>query len=328
MNRRMCMMLSAVAALAAVRSVMAAPADTQPAGPLRVDLAALSTAVQAEMAAWLRDDQSEKPPVHSAVQSIYPTAANIAAVGARLGEPLSDLAFTSPRPEWLAGPAFHERFETLGVRYNLLLPLKRAAAKDIQGQLNALTLLDKAANYLDLPDFAGKSSVALPAGDDPAGPREITRSEAFRRTVRYNTLIRYIRANILLLRLLADDRQADQAVLDAIQQDLDQGNITYADGLSAIESAVTEMSQEQALFFYAALREAVGKLGDRNADMLDRMTLGTGVRTNQFAAESRKPGADVAAVVNVLATRARQPAIVVPGVGARSGADRPRPRGR
>ena len=58
--------------------------------------------------------------------------------------------------------------------------------------------------------------------------------------IQHNKLVRHVRAGIVLLRLLANDKMADQAVLNAIQRDLDQGNITYMDGLTAIESAVTE----------------------------------------------------------------------------------------
>lgn len=287
------------------------PIESQPTTTAATDLRDLVASLRVEAREWLDDPRVGSPPVHPRVQAIYPTVENLAALGATLREPVPNLPAIASTPQFPVSDAFRDHFEALHIRYNLLVPLRYASPKDLRGMLPTLTQVEATAAYLDLPDFRGQDEAPLPPTADSQEPRTISASQANLRVSLYNTLVRYVRAHVTLLRLLAGDEQADQSVLDAIQRDLADKSITYMDALKAIESAVTSMSPERAQFFYDSFRQAVGRLGGRRTEYSDRTNLAEG-DTTRFASQPRSAGTDIAAAVNILATRAHQPAINVP----------------
>lgn len=302
------LVLASLPAVAAAQtSLPAAPTAPAPAADLAPVLEALRTDAQA----WAQRETIEPPAVAAAVAALEPSQATLLALRRELAHAQS-----------------RDAAEDLYIRGQLLTPLNRASPEALRPLLPILASVGGAARFDEsLPRYGDAELERLGASGEQAARARERKLELDRQVLRRNLLARQMRRTLLELQLRADLPTADRSVLAAIRRDADDGLVTYLDALAAIEARSTDMPARRAKVFYDELRGLAGAAGGRQAEFVDPTDADlVGDRNAQFRRETRVPGQDVAELVNLLATAAREPAIEVPQAregGERRGGDRP-----
>jgi hypothetical protein len=305
-----------VAALAA--DVAQTPEATSPGLATVADLAAVA---REEAPRWLAAEGFAPPTPAPISRRVLPTREVIVDLTAALTETHSA-----------------DADEGLYVLYQLLQPARDFAVADLRLLLDTLASVDAKAMYRPMFGLSRDRLVLLQQAahqpnteaDRRAKPIRAEKHEAERAVIKHNQLVRGIHATLARLRILAADPQADRQVLAGIEADLRDRRVTFLDGLAAIWSGVTQIGSERAAVLYDGLRPVVQQLGDAQTPLADPTKIDQRPEGNsRFEETQRTVGADVAKVVNVLATAARKPAVAVPGArdvprGRRPGGDRSR----
>jgi hypothetical protein len=306
--------------LSVVLASAALAAAEEPSTPVG-DVTALNNLlaqIAAEAAVWAGDDKADDVPATALLKDVYPTEANLAWLSGELGKVQSK-----------------NHAEDLFIRFQLLQPLRQASTASLRKLIGSAERLGTAAKYEPLPQYtnAQLERLRMPAPGD-ATPDQVKRIQAEqakklaadRSVIRNNMLVRRIQRTAMELHLLADQPQADQDIIKTLTNDADKGLVTYTDALAMIDARVTELNATRAKMFYDALKALLAKAGNKTADFTDPAKANyEPERNSTFATEHRMPGADLANVINVLATAARQPAVEVPKAADNN---RPRPGGR
>jgi len=211
--------------------------------------------------------------------------------------------------------------ENLYVLYQLLQPARDFAVTDLKNLLPALAAVDAKAKYRPMfrlsPDrlllLQRAANQPNTEADRRAKPIRAAKRKAEREVIKHNLLVRGARSTIARLRILAADARADQQVLAAIEVDLSDRRVTFLDGLAAIWGGVTLIDSDRAAGLYDRLKPVIRQLGDAEIRLADPTKLDQQLEGNsRFERTPRVVAADVAKVVNVLATAARKPAVAVP----------------
>jgi len=296
-------MLAATLALTATAAAAAAE-DAEPsvARPARItDLIAVA---REEAPRWLQAKAVKPPTPAPLARRILPGRAVI-----------RDLTTALQREHSVKGD------ENLYILYQLLQPARNFAAADLRAFLAQLTAIEAKAAYrpmfhlsrgqlLTLRQAANRPNTEI---DRKAGKIRDAKREAERQIIKHNLLVRAIRATIARLRIPAADRDADNRVLASVEADLRGRRMTYIDGLAAIWLEVTQIDRERAEILYERLKPLVKQTGRAEVPLADPTRLDSRPEGNsRFEQTRRIVGADVAKVVNVLATAARKPAVAVP----------------
>ena len=289
-----------IAALSA--AVTQQPEATNPGSATVADLVAVA---REEAPRWLAATGFAPPTPGPISRRVLPTRAVIASLPAALTETHSA-----------------DADENLYVLYHLLQPARDFAVADLRPLLDTLAAIEAKAAYRPMYRLTPDQLVLLQQAarqpnteaDRRAKPIRAEKRKAERAIIKHNLLVRGIRSTIARLRILAADPQADRQVLAAIETDLRDRRLTFLDALAAIWSGVTRTDSTRAAVLYDRLKPVILQLGDAKVPLADPTTLDRRIEANsRFERTERIVGADVAKVVNVLATAARKPAVAVPG---------------
>lgn len=131
--------------------------------------------------------------------------------------------------------------------------------------------------------------------------------------VKHNRMVNALEATLKELMVLTGDEKADQALLDQFDREVEQRWCTFEVTLSAVRKQAVRMKQAQAKRYYDRILQRAQRVrGQRDyADPTrprysDKDNSSFDTRRRYFAAEALK-------VVNLVATSAKAPAVIVPG---------------
>ncbi len=262
-------------------------------------------ALQASATQWAADGQLTLPPPKPGQTTIAPTTTNLASIKAALSRKLAKTAM-----------------EELFITHRLLQPFRQGQPDDLKRLLPTLTRIDTRLQYKPMiklgekeiatlnPRHGAKLTPEMAARIDTLQRRKITRENA---VIKHNVLVRKVKADVHVLRILADDRRADQAVVRAVTDGLKRSSATYTDALAAIETHVQKMSASRAKLFYNQLKALRRRTGDNAATFINPAGYKNGkTRNSDFLTEGRIASVDLVRTLNLLAGVARQPPVKAP----------------
>jgi hypothetical protein len=273
--------------------------------------AKLVTQLSAEGETYAETADDAAPAVSKAMSNVQYTADSVAELGKALaGIKASPLA-------------------KMYVTWNLLSPLKNAKDEVIAAFLDQLLALLKAdCKYQDMPQLPQGALNALqtPANfRDAVAAKVVAKARADKAAkeqavVKHNRMVNALEVTVKTLLALMAQTKADEALLDRFQAEVKDHLATYQESLTAIKEEALLMTQDRAKTYYDRMRKEVDpKQKKKEPFVVATKPEYKDTDNSQFGTVEAVLSADIATVVNVVCTSAREPAIVVPG--AKPGTD-------
>ena len=209
--------------------------------------------------------------------------------------------------------------------YQLLQPLPMAG-DDLLAKLRpTLTELLQRCRYQSMPTWPRATLQLLKRPRKPlpghlAQAREKRRQAALaqKRTteqaiVKQNRLANALEKLLKSLLVLTGDEEASQAMLDRLSREIQRRWCTYRDTLEAIRKQAVHMKKDQAEKYYDHILRLARQVPRQRhyADPTQPIYRDDG--NSSFRSQRLHFAADALRVVNLLATSARQPAVLLPG---------------
>ena len=302
--------VSAVLVVAAVAAFAIAPALAKK--PVRVvstaeELDKLIVALRAEAEQYAKAPGDAAPPESTVTESVHFTPA--------VADALAEALRHDPKADPL---------EELFVACHLVTPL--AMAKDeliskLQPEL--IGLLGRAQfRKLPSPDQQTLADLNPPAKSNPADAQryERLRQAALDKkhadeqaVVRHNRLARQFQQAVKAAMILPGDEKADKALTALLTAEIEDQWDTYAPTLEVIKARAVGMKPEQAKRYYECIRDLAKKHPSKRPHADPTSPRYDDKAASTFATKEMWFARDGLNVANLLATAAREPALIVPG---------------
>ena len=213
----------------------------------------------------------------------------------------------------------------LHVAYQLMQPLDNAGEQQLQQLRPALMGLSDICRYKPMPtwpqyDLAKLTGPDENVPDEARKRREDARAKflakklaAEKAVVKFNRLADALQKQLKVLLVRMADEQADKLLLASLAEEEHSRWDTFGTTLDAIAAEAVRMTQGQAKRYYDALRQHMRR-SDQKRQYLDptRPTY-SHTENSSFANRQMWFAQEAARVVNLLATSAKEPAVIVPG---------------
>jgi len=228
----------------------------------------------------------------------------------------------------------------LHVAWQLLQPLHMAGNDLLRKLRPTLTKLLDQCTYKTMPTWPTRMLLEL-----KPPPRQLGRDEARRRAkartahqakkhateyalVKHNRMANALEKTIKSLLVLMADEKADEALLERLGREVDLDWITFEYTLEAVRDQAVHMKKDRAKLYYDRLLAQARKVPRKKAYADPTRALYSETENSTFHTEQKWFALDDLKVVNLLATSAREPAVILPkepGKRPRRG-KRPKPR--
>ncbi|HET6427142.1 MAG TPA: hypothetical protein VFJ30_01945 [Phycisphaerae bacterium] len=209
------------------------------------------------------------------------------------------------------------------IAWQLLQPLSMAGDELLVRLRPAMVELLGRCEYQPMPDWPASilQTLAPDRKDTPKNLVELRRQRreaalaqkrnAERAIVKHNRMAQALEQTLKSLLVLMGDEKADQALLARFRSEVQMKWTTYAHTLQAIRGQAVRMKKEQAKVYYDALLDVVREHPKprEHADPTRPAYSDTGNST--FETRPHDVPAETLKVVNLLATSAREPAVIV-----------------
>lgn len=213
----------------------------------------------------------------------------------------------------------------LHVAYQLIQPLDNAGAAQLRSLKPALLGLFEICRYKPMPSWPEHKLQVLAQTDENLSKEARKRREAARReflaekkaaeraVVKFNRLAGALQQHLKVLLVRMGSEQADELLLARLsKEELSRWN-TFDNTLEVIGSEAVRMAQPQAKRHYDALRQHMGRSRRKRAYLDPTRPVYSHTGNSSFARREIWFAQAAAKVVNLLATTAKEPAIIVPG---------------
>jgi len=212
----------------------------------------------------------------------------------------------------------------LYVAWQLLRPLERVGDKHLAKLRAPLLQLFGLCRYREMPNWPPHKLAKLTIPKRRMPRLERQRREADRRkllaektaadraVVKFNRLAAAMQKDLKLLLVRMGQRQADEVLIARLGEEESGDWNTYATTLECIRAEAVRMPGEQAKRYYEALRRLMKRSNEKRTYRDPTRPQYSSEQNSSFAAQPRWFAHEVAKVINLLATSAREPAVIVP----------------